>query len=147
MERLFSTVCYFLSHFCWSVNYMSQVSKFHNFFLACSGTEARCIFEGFEYCHLWKVQFQLSSTIFSFFFIWSVNYSSHFFSPFLLVSKLYELSLWFHRCPDMSLYLRAFSIAIYQKFDLYYLYLFRLFSGLQIVQFWSGNYVSYFRPF
>ena len=35
-----------LSHFCWSVNYVSRVSKFHNFFLTCSETEAWCIFEG-----------------------------------------------------------------------------------------------------
>ena len=33
----------------------------------------------------------------------------------------------------MNLYLRALSVAIYQKFDLYYLCLFRLFSGLEIV--------------
>ena len=33
---------------------------------------------------------------------------------------------------SMNLYLRAFSIAIYQKFDLYYFCLFRLF-------FWSAN--------
>ena len=45
--KLFSTVCYFLSHFCWSVNYVSRVSKFHNFFLTCSETVARCIFERF----------------------------------------------------------------------------------------------------
>ena len=50
------------------------------------------------------------------------------------------------RSLNMNLYLRAFSIAIYLKFDLYYLCLFRLFSGLQIVQFWSVNYASYFRP-
>ena len=47
----------------------------------------------------------------------------------------------------MNLYLRAFSIAIYQKCDLYYLRLFILFSGLQILQFWSVNYASYFRPY
>ena len=40
----------------------------------------------------------------------------------------------------MNLYLRAFSIAIYQKFNLYYLCLFKLFSDLQIVQVWSVNY-------
>ena len=84
----------------WSVNYVSWVSKFHNFFLTCSETEARCIFEGFYHCHLWKVQFQLSSTFFTLFFMWSVNCSSHFLSPFLLVSKLYELNLWFQRCPE-----------------------------------------------
>ena len=36
----------------------------------------------------------------------------------------------------MYLYLRAFSIAIYQNFDLCFLCLFRLFTGHQIVQFW-----------
>ena len=50
------------------------------------------------------------------------------------------------RSLNMNLCLRAFSIAIYQKFDLYYLCLFRLFSGLQVIQFWSVNYASYFRP-
>ena len=50
------------------------------------------------------------------------------------------------RSLNMNLYLRDFSIAIYQKFDLYYLCLFRLFFGLEIVQFWSVNYASYFRP-
>ena len=141
MERLFSTVCYFLSHFCWSVNYLSPVSKFHIFFLTCSETEARCIF------YIWGVlllSFMESSIpvfqhFLKLFLIWSVNCWSHFFSPFLLVSKLYELNLWFKRCPG------AFSI-IYQKYDLYYLCLFRLFYGLQIVQFWSVNYASYFRP-
>ena len=31
IEKLFSTICYFLSYFCWSVNCISRVSKFHNF--------------------------------------------------------------------------------------------------------------------
>ena len=30
--RFFSTVCYFFGYICWSVNCMSWVSKFHNFF-------------------------------------------------------------------------------------------------------------------
>ena len=80
------------------------------------------------------------------FFIWSVNFSSHFFSPILLVSKLYELISEMSRNLNMNLYLRTFSIATYQKFDLYYLCLFRLFSGLQIVQSSSVNYDSCFRP-
>ena len=50
------------------------------------------------------------------------------------------------RSLKMNLYLRAFSIVNYQQFDLYYFCLFRLFSGLQIVQFWSVNYAFYFRP-
>ena len=47
IEMLFSAVCYFLSGFCWSVNCMRRVSKFHNFFLICSETEAMFILEGF----------------------------------------------------------------------------------------------------
>ena len=67
--------------------------------------------------------------LFKLFFIWSVNWSSHFFSPFLLVSKLYELSLWvIELISEMSsnvsvnLYSRPFSIAIYGKFYLCFLY-------------------------
>ena len=63
---------YPLSYFCWILltfllNYRSRVSIFHNFFLTCSETEAICIFESFEYCHLWKVQLQLSSAFLAFF--------------------------------------------------------------------------------
>ena len=54
-EILFSTVCYFYSYYWWSVNYTSRVIKFHNFFLTCSETEAKGIFEDFFYCHLWIV--------------------------------------------------------------------------------------------
>ena len=64
------------------------------------------------------------------------KFNSNFPGPFLA---------FFHLFFIMNLYLRAFSIAIYQKFDLYYLCLLRLFSGLQILQFWSVNYASYFR--
>ena len=67
IERLFSTFCQFLNFFFWSVNYMSRVNKFYNFFLTFSETEAKCIFKGFWYFHLWKVQFQLSSTVLDFF--------------------------------------------------------------------------------
>ena len=37
---------------------------------------------------------------------------------------------------------RCLSIAIYRKIDLYYLCLFRFFSGLWLVWFWSANYTS-----
>ena len=47
MERLLSTVCWLFSHICLSVNCISWVSKFNNFFLTCLETEARFIFEGF----------------------------------------------------------------------------------------------------
>ena len=49
---------------------------------------------------------------------------------------------------NMNLYLRAFSIDIYQKFNLYYLFLFRLFlvcklyiSGLQIMPLVSDHLI------
>ena len=67
-------------------------------------------------------------------FCWSVNCMS-----WTLDFK--EMS----RSLNMNLYLRAFSTDIYLKLDFYYLCLFRLFSSLQIVQFWSVNYASYFR--
>ena len=54
---------------CLSANCMSLVSKF---FLTSSEFEARFILEGFKYCPLWKVNFQLSGAFFAF-FIWSVN--------------------------------------------------------------------------
>ena len=75
---------------------------------------------------MWKGQFKLSSNYLAFFHL-VCNLLELLFSHILLVSKLYELSFWFQRC-----HLRPFSIAIYGKFDLYYLCLFRLF-------FWSAN--------
>ena len=47
IQRFISTVCCFLAIFvARSVNCMSWVSKFNNFFLTCRETEARFIFEG-----------------------------------------------------------------------------------------------------
>ena len=67
------TVCYFLSCFCKSVNCI--VTKFHRFFTRYSETETKFIFDGFQYCHLWKVHFQLSSTFSAFLvtFCWLVS--------------------------------------------------------------------------
>ena len=48
------------------------------------------------------------------------------------------------RSFSINLYLRLFSIAIYGKFDSYYLLLFKLFPGLLIAQRRSINYVLYF---
>ena len=48
IEIFISTVCCFFSHICWSVNCMSWVSKFNNFFLTCTETEARFIFKDFN---------------------------------------------------------------------------------------------------
>ena len=61
IERLFSTVYSFFRYISCSVSYKSWVSKFQ------LETKARFIFEGFKYCPLWKVHFQLCSTFFSFF--------------------------------------------------------------------------------
>ena len=47
-ERFISTFFWFFSYICWSVNCISWVSKFNNFFLTCRETEARFIFEGFN---------------------------------------------------------------------------------------------------
>ena len=82
----------FCNYFCWSVICMNLVSKFHNLFPTYPQTDVMFIFDGFQYCHLWKVQFQLSITFFTF-FVWFINCSSHFFIYLFLVSKLYELSL------------------------------------------------------
>ena len=111
IERLFSTVWYFLNYFCWSVKYMSRPSKFLQIFYDMQNTEGKLIFERFYHWHLWKVQFQLSNSFLGF-FMWSVSCSSHILSHFLLIIKLFELNLW---C---------------RKFDLYCLYLFRYFFCL-----------------
>ena len=97
IERLISTICYFS---------YSDVTRYCSFwvcklqiFLTCAGTEVIFMFEEFYYCHLLKVQFQLSlrvssiviyrnfnsnySIVFSFlssspkiFQVWSINYKS-----------------------------------------------------------------------
>ena len=82
IERFFSTACCFFSYICQSVNCMSWISKFHNFFLTCAEIKARFIFEGFKNCPLWEVHFQHSGT-FLVFFIWSANCSREFFSHFV----------------------------------------------------------------
>ena len=48
IERFISTSCCFFSYMCWSVNCMSWVSKFNNFFLTCTETDAKFIFECFN---------------------------------------------------------------------------------------------------
>ena len=48
IEIFFSTICCFFSYNCWSVKCMSWVNKFNNFFLTCTETEARFIFEDFN---------------------------------------------------------------------------------------------------
>ena len=115
--------------FCWEVNYMSRIGKFYNIFLACSETDAWCIFEGFQYCHLGKVEFQLFS-IFKLFLIWCVNYWSHFLATFCRSVWVESLISEMSRSLSITLCLRPFSIAIYEKFDSCSLYFFRIFSYL-----------------
>ena len=81
--NIFSTVCCFFSYICWPVNCMSWVSKFHNLFLTYSKTEARCVSEGFWYCHLCKVQFQHFCTFLAFFHLVSKLLKSPFNSLFV----------------------------------------------------------------
>ena len=80
-QFLVSTACCFFNYICWSVNCMSWVSKFNNFFLRCTETETRFIFEFFKYCALWKVHFQHSGTFLAF-FIRSVSCSRDIFNEF-----------------------------------------------------------------
>ena len=77
-SKIFFSSLLFFSYICWSVNCMSWMSKFHNFFLTCTETEARFIFEGFKCCPLWEFHFHFLT-----FFIWSVNCSRDFFSHFV----------------------------------------------------------------
>ena len=56
LPRLSFFICFY-----WSINCMSQVSKFHDFFWHAQKLK-RFVFESLYFCHLWKVQFQLSST-------------------------------------------------------------------------------------
>ena len=98
IERFATTVCCFFSYICWSVNCMSWVSKFNNFFLTCTETEARFIFQGFNVWHVRKLRqdlyfralmlsFMESSFLtprYSFFFLfWSINCLRDFFSHFV----------------------------------------------------------------
>ena len=103
IERFFSTVCSLFSYTCWSATCLSWVSKFHKFFVTCSETEARFIFEGIRYYPSWKVHFQLSGTSLDF-FTWSVNYSRdffcHFFQSVNCMSWVSESCNISRRCPE-----------------------------------------------
>ena len=89
-RKIILNCSYFLSYYCCSVNYMTWVSKFYNFsdmLRNRSGVYLRA----FSIVSYKKFNSNFP-VLFIAFFIWSVNCSSH----FLLVSKLYELSTWFH---------------------------------------------------
>ena len=91
-RKIFSTVCCFFSYICWSVNCMSWVSKFNNFFLICTETEAKFIFEGL-YIVLYGNFICDFPILFSLFFIWSVNCLRDFFNHFVSQSILWVGSL------------------------------------------------------
>ena len=91
IEIFISTVCCFFSHICWSVNCMSWVSKFNNFFLTCTETEARFIFEGFNIVLYGKF---ISNSPVLFTFLLVVQGA---FPATLSVSKLYGVEFLNHR--------------------------------------------------
>ena len=82
IERLFSTVCCFFSYYGRSVNYLSRVSKFHN----------SAMLRNLGKVYIWGL-LVLSYGKFS-------SNDLAFQCSSLLISKLYELSLWFQRCPE-----------------------------------------------
>ena len=103
IQRLFSTVCYFLRYFCWSVNCLSQSSQLiPQFFSAMLGNWGKV--------YIWELlvlSFTQSSIptfqyFFSFFYLVCKLFSS-LFSHFSSVSKLCELNLWImSHIPEMS---------------------------------------------
>ena len=118
IEIFFSIVCCFFSHICWSVNCISWASKFRNFFLNCSETEARFIFEVFMYCPLWKLRY-----LFSYFDL----VGKLFKGLFQLLSQSANCISWvsesckkhiskISRSSSINLHLRPCSVAIYGKF-------------------------------
>ena len=92
IEIFISTVCCSFSYICWPVNCMSWVSKFNNFFLICTETEAKFIFEGL-YIVLYGNFICDFPILFSLFFIWSVNCLRDFFNHFVSQSILWVGSL------------------------------------------------------
>ena len=66
IERLFSIVCCFFRYIFWSANYISWISKFHNFFLTCSETEARFTFGVLQVLPFMEKLFQTFQYRFSF---------------------------------------------------------------------------------
>ena len=110
---------------------MSWVSKFNNFLLPCSETEARFIFEGFNIVLYGKFVSDSPALFLLFFYLVCILFEG-LFQP-LCQSVLVESVLvdMYSNVSD-NLYLRPCSIAIYGKSCLYCLYHLRLF-------FWSVN--------
>ena len=81
IERFIWTVCCFFSYICWSVNCMSSVSKFNNFFLTCMETEQDLYLRALILSFMENLFVTLQ--YFFRFFIWSVDCSRDFFSEFV----------------------------------------------------------------
>ena len=118
------------SYICWSVNCMSWVSKFNNFFLTCTETEAEFILEGFNIVLYAKF---ISDSLIHFLFFYMVCklfkglFQSLCQSVILWVESLNHGTYLEMSCSvSINLYLRPCGIAIYGKFYLYCLYYLRL---------------------
>ena len=120
MESSICTVC-IISDFCWFVNSENLVYKLCITFWKCEDTQTLFVLE----CIFGKFNSNFPVRVLTL-FLSGLKIVQAVFSPFLLVSKLYALSLWIiERILEMIL-------EIYRKIDLYYLGLFKLF-------FWSVN--------
>ena len=120
--------------------WVSRVSKFDNFFLTC---------RNWANLYTWRIlvlPFMENSIptfqyYFSFCHLVCKLLKSH-FSPFLLVSKLYELNLWFNH----EFIFESSWCCYLSKVRFVLFVLIQTFSDLKIVHFLSVNYVSYIRP-
>ena len=112
IERSFSTVCYF----CWSVNCISRVSKFHNFFWHAWKLRQGLYLRAFNTVIYGKLNSNFLVLFFSFFHKVCKLHES-FFSHFLLVSKLFQLSLSSRRCPEVwaLIYIRDLSVLLFME--------------------------------
>ena len=121
IERFISTVCCFLRYICWSVNCMSWVSKFNNFFLTCTETEARFIFEGFNIALYEKFISDSPILFLLFFYLVCILFEGLFRSLCQSVNYMSWVSKFnnfFLTCreADASFIYEGFHIALYAKF-------------------------------
>ena len=102
IERFISTVCCFFSYIYWSVNCMSRVSIFNSFFLTCTDTEARFIFEGFTIVLYGKFISDSLILFFTFFYLVCKLFKGLFQPLFQLVNCMiwvFESYNILRRCP------------------------------------------------
>ena len=96
-EKLFSTVCYFLSYFWRSVNESSQQTP--QIFSGMLRNWGKVYIWGLLVFSFMGSSIPTFQYFFSFFHVVCKLLKS-FFSHFFLVSKLYVSNLWFRRCPE-----------------------------------------------